>query len=79
MDLKTLLPNAIQYAIAILIGWLLISGEISETSFFVLFLLYALVAYVVRRRSRSQSASTSPVASHVEKFDEGHAAGDRKK
>ncbi|MEO0802422.1 MAG: hypothetical protein AAFY57_09125 [Cyanobacteria bacterium J06642_2] len=50
MNEKALLPNILQYAIAAFLSWLLISGQVSDSAFLWLFLIYGLVNYAVRRR-----------------------------
>ena len=49
MNVKTVLPNIFQYAIAAFFCWLLISGQISDSSFLWVFLAYGLVNYFIRR------------------------------
>ena len=52
MNLKTLLPNVLQYAIAAFICWLLISGQLSDSAFLWVFLAYGLLNYAIRQNQR---------------------------
>lgn len=50
MGIKTLIPNVLQYAIAAFLCWMLISGQMSDSTFLWLFLIYGVVGYIARRR-----------------------------
>lgn len=51
MNLNTLLPNVLQYAIAAFLCWLLLSQQISDDTFLWLFLAYGVINFVIRRRT----------------------------
>ncbi|MEO1133209.1 MAG: hypothetical protein AAFX40_10945 [Cyanobacteria bacterium J06639_1] len=51
MNVKTLLPNVLQYAIALCFCWLLLTNQVSDDTFLWLFLVYGLFNFVIRRRS----------------------------